>query len=74
MPHKTSYKYIFLSDFYVNKYGKLRVYGTSFVYTWQLGGIYDSQATNRSAPELGVLAQSPPCLLLVAWESYMYDS
>jgi hypothetical protein len=55
MSHKTYYKCIFLSDFmendilwdfYANKQGKLPVYGTVFVY---IGGLYDSQATNRSA-------------------------
>jgi hypothetical protein len=35
-----------LCDFYANKQGKLPVYGTVFVY---IGGLYDSQATNRSA-------------------------
>ncbi len=37
-----------------------------------LGGLYDSQATNRSARGGGrVLAYSPPCFLLVAWKSYI---
>jgi hypothetical protein len=41
----------------------------------QLGIIYDSQTTNRSAlGEMGVLAGSPPCFLLITWESYMTPS
>jgi hypothetical protein len=44
MPHKTSYKYILLSDFtykeegvfnnyFVNRYGEIPVYGAIFVYS-----------------------------------------
>jgi hypothetical protein len=53
MPQK-NFKYIFLgevilwkngifSDFYVNKYGKLHVYGAIFVDIRRLGGLYDSR-------------------------------
>jgi hypothetical protein len=41
-----------------------------FLYSGQLGVIYDSQATKRSALEgVGVLAGSPPWFLLNIWES-----
>jgi hypothetical protein len=43
------------------------------VYSSQLGVIYDSQATNRSAL-VGVLAGNPPYFLLVSWESFMTPS
>ncbi len=44
-----------------------------------LGGlrtVYDSQATNRSAPGRGggSLTESPRCILLVAWETYVTPS
>jgi hypothetical protein len=40
-----------------------------------LGVIYDSQATNRDAAGGGgALTGSPPCFLLVIWESYMTPS
>ncbi len=46
------YKYIFLSYFMEGMtYGKRPIYGTVFVYTEWLGVLYDSQATNGSAPE-----------------------
>ncbi len=41
------------SDFSVNKYRTLFASGAVFVYTGWLGGLYDSQATNRSAPAGG---------------------
>jgi hypothetical protein len=78
--------YIFLGDFwknsifselYVNKYGKLRVYGAVFVYKAWLGGLYDSQATNTTNT-VGVHQRAGrSCIefslsLLVAWETYMY--
>jgi hypothetical protein len=36
--------------------------------------VYDSQATKRSAQRGGGLSESTPCLLLVAWESYVTPS
>ncbi len=45
------------------------------MYYCRLGVIYDSQTTNRSVPgDMGDLAVSPACILLVAWESYMTPS
>jgi hypothetical protein len=42
--------------------------------TVQLGVMYDSQATNRKQGGLPVRAILPAALLLVTWESYVYDS
>ncbi len=51
------------------------VCGGFHAYSGQLGVIYDSQGTNRStAGGRGALTGSPPCLLLVAWESYTTPS
>ncbi len=44
------------------------------MYSGRLGVIYDSQVTNRSAAGEGALTGSPPCFLLVAWESYSTTS
>ncbi len=45
------------------------------MYSDWLGEINDSQATNRSAPDVEeVLAGNPPCFLLVIWGSYMTPS
>ncbi len=84
MTHKTSVSISFLrvyrkngifSVFYFNKYGKLPVYGAVFVFFSRLGGLYNSQATNRNVPEGSwVPAQSTSCLLVVVWKSYMTPS
>jgi hypothetical protein len=45
------------------------------IFAGRLGGSFDSQATNRSAPGGGVgLTESPPCFLLVSGESYLAPS
>ncbi len=43
-----------------------------FCVCWPLGVIYDSKTADMSvAGERGALTGSPPCFLLVAWESHM---
>jgi hypothetical protein len=79
MLHKKFFKYIFfhfLENTLFSAIFMSMIWETSClpsgigVYTRQLGGLHDSQATNRSAAEeQEILAQSPPCLLLVAWET-----
>jgi hypothetical protein len=81
MPHKTSCKYFLLcnfmensifSDFYGNKYGKPPVIVPFLSIPGRLGGLNDSQATNRSAQDGGLTQwESTLCLLLVIWESNM---
>jgi hypothetical protein len=63
----------FFCDFYDNNYieADTSIWWRFCVFLAAIGGVYDSQ---ECVWEGGVLAESPPCLLLVACESYLTPS
>jgi hypothetical protein len=64
-----------LGDLSIKKEEYPPVSGDIFVHSGWLGVVYNSQATNGIVLKgVGVLSGSPPCFLLVFWESYMTHS